>query len=391
MASLIGFGIPFLQNFLFAILLLEDSYGQLVFFISLFGMLSAFFGFGIGSLIQRYYYDKAKKTLLQEAYGFWLVCALPLSLVFSLIGGFYYTFYESAPFSFPFFLLIILSSFFFSINLTFLNFYIVDKKPIKYALHLIIGRLLLFLSLLFVYFFLEKEISNYIVAYFVASLLIFILTLSDFKINPFKRTVNKTNKEFFKFSYPLMINSVGTLGYSHGYKVLLKLFLSFTELGIFNIAMTLASSFYLVSSSLLKGYIPNAFEFLKQNPEKRNIVFYRNKIFIISVISVILFIPLTYVFLSYFKEGAYIEAVYVIPILLVAQILLLFYGERNLVMIFHKKTYMVTISVVVGSIISALCLFLSLSLKNSIIYAALPILIGYSFQYGIATKLSKKI
>jgi len=358
---------------------------------SLFGMLSAFFGFGIGALIQRYYYDKPKEKLIQETYGFWLICSLFLGLFFLLAGGIYYSISTDAPFSFMHYAMIVVASFLFSINLTFLNFYIVDKKPIKYAIHLILGRLFLFIGLLSVYFFVVQSIANYIVAYLIASFLIFTGTVVDFKIKPFKRVDKKPLKEFFKFSYPLMINSVGTLGYSHGYKVLLKLFLSYSELGIFNIAMTMASSFYLVTSSILKGYIPNVFEFLKVNQEKRTVVFYRKKILLISLFSMIVFIPFVYGFLTIFKGGVYFKAIYAVPILLIAQVLLLLYGERNLVMVYFKKTYLITICIVFGSLISALCLFLSLSLKSSIIYAALPILIGYSFQYGIATKLSKKI
>ncbi|WP_034042350.1 oligosaccharide flippase family protein [Wocania ichthyoenteri] len=390
-SSLIGFGIPFIQNFLFAALLSEENYGKLVFFISLFGTLSAFFGFGIGALLQRYYYDKKEKQLLQEVFGFWLVCAICLIVVFLIVGKISFSIFYDLPFTFQFYILVVLASALFSINLTFLNIYIVGKKPIKYGLHLILGRLFLFIALIFVYFYFQNDLKSYIIAYTIASSLIFVGTLIEFKINPFTRIRLKTIKEYLKFSYPLMINSVSGIGYSHGYKVLLKLFLSYSELGIFNIASSLANSFYLVSSSLLKGYIPNAFEYLKKNTKKREIPFYRKKILIISLISFLFFIPMSYLFLTYFKNGVYISAIYLLPILLLAQILLLLYGERSLVLLYYKRTPLITTSVLSGSGISVLLLLVLMYCDKGLVLAALPVLIGYGIQFIIATKLSRKI
>lgn len=384
--ALVAFGIPFFQNFLVADQLGKADFDGFVFFISVFQLAATFYGFGLGTVIQRYYFDKnaSRQSVVSDCFWFWSICSAVLLSLFAFAAYICYSNgIEFDLLTLPELLVTLVSSVFWSFILVFPMVYIVIEKPMSYALQLIGSRLIMFMGVLYVVYFTNQQAGDFVQVYAITSVIVFVLSLLIIGVFPLQTISVSRLREIFYFSGPLMLNSLGGLGYNHGYKVIVAGMLAESQLGILHMATTFASGYYLVGSSVLRGFVPRVYKALRSsdgNPS--SIVFYEKTIAVVALGCIILFFPFSYAVLYFFKDGAFLASFDLLPILIIGQVVLLFYGARNLMVNYIKDTYILTAAILTGLTINLATLYLFVQ-PGKLWQFAVPLSLAYIAQYAV--------
>lgn len=390
-SNIVGFGIPFLQNFILAYFLDVNIYGDIVIFFAIFSTLTVIFTFGYDNLIIRYFFDENysdKKLLINDVLIIWSLTGIFFVFIFVFVGLVYYNLISIKGFSFvPDFIFLILSSFIFSSFTIFQAYYIAQIKPKNYFLNLVISKFLIFVvTILFIYHYSYLFLS---IAYLLVSIIIFILlAFSEVRL-PIKFNKGRL-KEMFSFSYPLFIRSLSGFGFSHGFKLILGAFISPTSLAIYNLGSQFSSIYYLLTSAFLQSLNPRAYSALNNKFSQSSLKFYYKKLIPISLLILFSLFIFAIIFFNYFKNGSYIKSLNVLPLLLLGQFILLITSYNFVIISFKKKTIYLTISSLIGTFISIISLPLTLRFFD-IIGAALSIFLGYISIFIIMRYYRKKI
>ncbi|MBK7312092.1 MAG: oligosaccharide flippase family protein [Sphingobacteriaceae bacterium] len=389
MASAIGYGIVFIQNFSLAYILPISFFGKVSLIISLFSTLYVLFTFGLNAVVLRYYFDKEykkdKKSLVSHVVVMWFLLGGCLLLVLGLLG--YKLVHVDQYLQIDFvkeYLLIVLAAFLYSFSEIFPNLFIVEEKPLKYALFLILSKALMF-GLLLVGIFLYGESSFHVsLMLLIVSLVMFLAMVIVFKVFPLTQIKKENVMELLRYAFPLMIYALGGIGYSHGYRVIISGSLNYNDLGLFSLSAQLASVYYLAVSSSITGLYPKAYKRLEEsNGHPKMIRFYLRALIYIGLGTIVIILPLTYLFLMYFKNGAFLSSFTVLPVLIFGQFLFFIYAYSYILCTYYKKTNILTFSMFAG-IITSLSLAFILIRESNILMAAIPVACGLLVQLIIS-------
>lgn len=384
-ASAGAYGIVFIQNFSLAYFVSIDFFGKISLIISLFSTLYVIHTLGLNSVVLRYNFDTRfisdRKKFISSIISIWFPIGLVLTILFLIIGAriisndFLNLDYWSE------FVPIVIGAFAFSIIEIFPQIFVVDEKPINYAISLVLTRLAIFIALhLAVVFFGESELAISM-GLLSASLCLLVACILVFRVLPIVRVNLNDVKEIFVYTLPLMIYSLGGIGYSHGYRVIISSQLSLQDLAIFTIGSQIASTFYLASSSSVMGLQPKAFQRLEENEgNPDSIRFYLRALIYVGLIYFVTIYAVAYLFLVYFKNGIFMPAFKILPILLGGQFVFFLYGYNYLLCAFYRNTRVLTYSMLMGVTTSLILAYLLLN--DSILWrAALPIFCGFLIQF----------
>jgi O-antigen/teichoic acid export membrane protein len=395
-ASSLAYGIVFIQNFSIAYFSSVNFFGEVSLLISLFSTLYIIFTCGLNAVVVRFFFDKKynedQKALISNITSLWLIFGVILMLFLLIAGYFTLVWRKILPLNYySEFIPVVLGAFFYSSTEIFPSIFIAREKPQKYAILLILSRATIFL-LLHATIFVVGESSTYVATSLLLSGLVMFAVIA-FVVQAIPVfPVNKLYvKEIFAYAFPLMIYALGGIGYSHGYRIIISTWLSYQDLAIFTLASQISLVYYLTASSWLTGFSPKAYMALEThhgNPAA--IRFYIKLLLAIGLGLGIVIIPVSYLFLTYFKDGAFYSSVSILPFLLLGQFFFLLYSYNYVLATFYKETKILTYSMFAGVIVS---LFLAFFLVKQVNLwgAAVPIMCGLFVQFLVSLILVQRV
>jgi O-antigen/teichoic acid export membrane protein len=395
-ASTIAYGIVFIQNFSIAYFSSVNFFGRATLLYSLFSTLYIVFTCGLNGVVVRFFFDKKynenQKDLISNVAALWQSFGMVLTVLLLVAGYFLLTWTEILRLDyFSEFVPIVVGAFLYSSTEIFPSVFIAKEKPLKYAGLLIASRGITFV-LLHASLFFAGESASYMSLSLLASgvvmcVLIMIVT------GAYKKSPDNTayRREIFFYALPLMVYALGGIGYSHGYRVIISSWLSDEHLAIFTLASQVSLVYYLTASSSVTGFSPRAYKALEAtNGDPRSIRFYIKLLLAVGVGTAFLVVPAAYVFLIYFKEGAFFESTRILPVLLIGQFFLLMYSYNYILCTFYKETRILTYAMVFGVATSLLLAFLLIKRVN-LWGASVPVMCGLFIQFLVSMLLIRRV
>lgn len=396
MASGVAFGLVFFQNFSLAYFTSLAFFGRLTLLTSLFSMLYVLFTCGLNAVVVRFYFDKKynedPKGFVSHIASLWLVFGVGLTVLFLITGYFAIEWKGLMPIEYATeFVPIVLGSFFYSFMEIFPNIFIAQEQPLKYSLCLVIARLTIFILLHASVLMFNESTFHVAIALFVSGLSLSLGGAIVFKILPLSQIHWRHLKEIFAYSFPLMVYALGGIGYSHGYRVIIATWLTYSDLALFTLASQIAVVYYLTAASCTTGFSPKAYKALEShNGNPKSIKFYAKMLVVVGVAIAIIVVPVSYLFLKYFKDGAFYESLSVLPYLLLGQFFFFLYGYNYILCTFYKKTRILTFSMIAGVTVSLGLAFLLIN-SGTLLSAALPVACGLLVQFIVSCILTQRI
>jgi O-antigen/teichoic acid export membrane protein len=249
---------------------------------------------------------------------------------------------------------------------------------------------------LHVVFFLSGESSAYIAyALLLSGVVVLLINGMVFNALPTFKIDKYYLKDIFTYAFPLMIYSLGGIGYSHGYRLIISTSLGYHDLALFTLASQIALVYYLTVSSCTTGFYPKAYKKLEeQQGDPRAIRFYLKILLVLGVGGAIVIVPLSYLFLAYFKQGSFYNSTQVLPFLLIGQFFFFLYSYSYILCTFYKKTKILTYAMSVGIICSLLLASLlvkSGNLHGNLQGAAISVMCGLFAQFLFSFLLIQRV
>lgn len=395
-ASGLAFGLVFIQNFSLAYFTSINFFGRLTLLISLFSTLYVIFTCGLNAVVLRFFFDKKytsdPKGFISHIAALWLMFGALLAVLFLATGYFgivskkllaieYYR--EFVP--------IVFASFFYSFVEIFPNLFVAQEKPMKYALCLVTARLTIF-TLLHASVLIFNESSFHVaLALLLSGLLLNIAGIFLFGILPLSPIRPRQIKEIFVYAFPLMVYALGGIGYSHGYRVIISTWLSYSDLALFSLASQIALVYYLTAASCMNAFSPKAYKALElHHGNPKAIKFYIKLLLVVGLGIGVTVIPASYIFLRYFKDGAFHESASVLPYLLLGQFFFFMYSYNYILCTFYKKTRILTYSMFAGVTVSLSLAFMLIK-DGTLLSAALPVATGLFVQFVFSYILTQRV
>lgn len=292
-SATIGKFIAFFMLPIYASIFTPADYGNLDFILSMTSIVAIFGMFQIESGLQRFYYDQTndneKRTLLSTAFNFTLICSFIISL-FSIFlipwisnsfldGGYEMELLISFLNILPSNLIVILY--------VFLRF---QKKSFAYSIftitHVLMSALLTIIAVLYYDFgILGVVVSATFTSYVVLVLILFSMhkDISFLILNIAKL------KLMFSYSAPQFPARIGSVANVYANRFFMMSLLTATSLGLYSVSLRVASGMQLIQNAFILTWLPFFYEILKkENFQKQFLEVYRNVIFFLSLIVILL-------------------------------------------------------------------------------------------------------
>lgn len=345
------FLLPILTKYLTA-----DEYGIVSYTTSVMTFVFVIATLSLNTFVLRHYYsakdENSRKELIGSIFlfifGFNCILILFQMLFFPFLIDF---FHVNIPFK-PYFQLAILNNFFEVISIIPLVLYRV-KENAKGFLMLSLSRTLL--QFLMVYVFVVVYNQGLLGSYY-ARLVINVPFMFIYFYMIYKNSIFKINfkliKEALHFTLPILPGSLAFLFVSLSDRVILERYISLDQLGIFSVAITLATVLNIVIQALYKTFEPILFkEYFNENFQETNQKLYKIYLLAIfigafgaSIFSKEFFIIAT--------SGAFREGYKLVPLFIVSVVLSGINTYLNILMIANKKQKIVSLISIVSAIIS---------------------------------------
>jgi len=360
--NITGNTFTFLLNLTLPFFLTSDSYGYFALFFSLFNLGAAIFTFGLDSTIIKFTVEKEYgKSILAISFISWLILTLILIPVLGFIS-YYITKFLYFKISFYATLVIIIASALIALQRVVLAYYIGKESNKRYGILFITNKVIQFLFIFIIALTFKNDSFLISLPYLfllqsIVVLIYILITEKDnfFTIIPAKFDIIK----IIKFSLPLSLNTIGGVGFSYGFNVLISPFLTLGQLGILNIFTQLSSVASMAINALNNGHISRFYKGFSENPKMA--IFNYFKYILLNVIPIFLLVfamGVFYKFLSYKEIDDYS-----LLALLIYCIGILFYSFKSIgfnILIINGKTLKISIITVVASIINiALAIFVT--------------------------------
>lgn len=358
----IGEIIPRIISFLLLPILTKyltpDEYGIVSYTNSVMMFVFVIATLSLNTFVLRHYYgskdEYSRKELIGSTFlfifGFNCVLIIFQILFFPLLID---AFNVNIPFK-PYFQLAILNNFFDVISIIPLVLYRV-KENAKGFLILSLSRTLL--QFLMVYVFVVIYNQGLLGSYY-ARLVINVPFMFVYFYMIYKNSIFKINfkliKEALHFTLPILPGSLAFLFVSLSDRVILERYISLDQLGIFSVAITLATVLNIVIQALYKTFEPILFkEYFNENFQETNLKLY--KIYLLAVFSGAF---VTSIFSKEFfmiaTSGVFREGYKLVPFFIVSVVISGVNTYLNILMIANKKQKMVSLVSIISAIISVI-------------------------------------
>lgn len=393
--SILGFGVTFIQNFIFAALLDKEAFGRIFLISTMFSTFSYLSVFGLDTAVFKFYFDTKTATRQELKFGILItwgilstgLLAILLLLGYVLINHFNLSLlrYESE------YLFLALSGVQFSFFLIFQQYFVASNQLLAYFMSSFVVRLtILTFNLASILLFGDAN-STFVGSYFVATTMLFTVGLISMGLFPKHNIINRElTSRIFSFSLPLIVNGLISTSFTNGYRLLLGTLIPLGSIAIFGIISQISSAFYIGLSALMLPFNSLAYQYLQEHNGFKRVPFYFAKSFLFGIVGLIGVLIVGYFLLKYFKGGLYFSGIEMLPILLTGQFIFLLYSHEHIVLSYWAKTSRITMSTVIGIVVilaSVFPLVAWLHLWGACIAATL----GYVAQYIAAITFRKKL
>ncbi len=343
--------LPILTKYLTA-----DEYGIVSYTNSVMTFVFVIATLSLNTFVLRHYYstkdENARKELIGSVFlfifGFNCILILFQMIFFPLLIDF---FNVNIPFK-PYFQLAILNNFFDVISIIPLVLYRV-KEDAKGFLILSLSRTLLQFLMVYVFVVIYKEglLGSYNARLIVNIPFMFIYFYMIFKNSIFKINF-KLIKEALHFTLPILPGSLAFLFVSLSDRVILERYISLDQLGIFSVAITLATVLNIIIQALYKTFEPILFkEYFNENFQETNLKLYKIYLMAIfigafgaSIFSKEFFIIAT--------SGVFREGYKLVPLFIISVVIAGINTYLNILMIANKKQKLVSLVSIISAVIS---------------------------------------
>jgi O-antigen/teichoic acid export membrane protein len=349
--------LPILTKFLSA-----EEYGIVSYTNSVMTFVFVIATLSLNTFVLRNYYstkdENSRKELIGSVFlfifGFNCILILFQILFFPLIIDF---FNINIPFK-PYFQLAIFNNFFDVISIIPLVLYRV-KENAKGFLILSLSRTLLQFLMVYILVVIYKEglLGSYYARLIVNVPFMFIYFYMIFKNSIFKINF-KLIKEALHFTLPILPGSLAFLFVSLSDRVILERYISLDELGVFSVAITLATVLNIVIQALYKSFEPVLFkEYFNSDFPQINLKLYKFFLLAIfvgafgaSIFSKEFFIIAT--------SGVFREGYRLVPLLIVSVVIAGVNTYLNVLMIANQKQKLVSLVSIISAVISVILNFI---------------------------------
>lgn len=345
--------LPILTKYLTA-----DEYGIVSYTNSVMTFVFVIATLSLNTFVLRHYYsskdENSRKELIGNVFlfifGFNCILILLQMVFFPLTIDF---FNINIPFK-PYFQLAIFNNFFDVISIIPLVLYRV-KENAKGFLILSLSRTLLQFLMVYVFVVIYKEglLGSYNARLIVNVPFMFIYVYMIYKNSIFKINF-KLIKEALHFTLPILPGSLAFLFVSLSDRVILERYISLDQLGIFSVAITLATVLNIVIQALYKTFEPVLFkEYFNENFQETNLKLYKVYLLAIfigafgaSIFSKEFFIIAT--------SGVFREGYKLVPLFIVSVVIAGINTYLNILMIANKKQKLVSLISIISAVISVI-------------------------------------
>ncbi len=240
---------------------------------------------------------------------------------------------------------------------------------------------------------LHQGIKGYLIAYAIANLVYIIFIISSCKLyKEMKIELYNKNyfKEFFRYSLPLIPNSISNWIINVSDRIIIKIFVGYTALGIYSISSKITQIINTFYSLFFKAWQISSIKELNKDDTEQ---FYSNiftglmKFMFGIAISFFTFINILFYF---FIGKNFDDAIYYVPILILAVVLYTFASFLGTIYTAHKKSKEIFKSTIIAAIINIVINIILMPFFGAII-ACFSTLISYLFLFLYRYFDSKKI
>ncbi|MDR7208988.1 oligosaccharide flippase family protein [Flavobacterium piscis] len=310
----------------------------------------------LNTFVLRHYYGSKDENSRKELIGsiflfiFGFNCALILlqMLFFPFIINF---FNINIPFK-PYFQLAILNNFFDVISIIPLVLYRVKENAKGFLILSLSRTLLQFLMVyIFVVVYNQGLLGSYYARLIVNAPFMFIYFYMIYRNSIFKINF-KLVKEALYFTLPILPGSLAFLFVSLSDRIILERYISLDQLGIFSVAITLASVLNIVIQALYKTFEPILFkEYFNENFQETNLKLY--KIYLLAIfVGAFGASIFSKEFFMIATSGTFREGYKLVPLFIVSVVISGINTYLIILMIANKKQKMVSLVSIISAIIS---------------------------------------
>jgi O-antigen/teichoic acid export membrane protein len=395
--SILGFGITFIQNFVFAAILDKESFGKIFLVSTLFSTFSYLSIFGLDTSIFKYYFDKKfenKQDLRFSIFHTWLLLSLGLFTILLILGYILINHCQFNLLTYNYeFILLVISGILFSFFLIFQQYFIASKQLSFYFLSSFGVRAVVLIFNVGSIWIFGPSVNSFVKSYFASTLLLFLIAVSSLFFFSTRRAVRRDLiGEIFSFSTPLIFNGLISISFTNGYRILLSALIPFAGLAVFGIISQISSAYYIGLSSLVLPYNSSAYQYLQERHKEniREIPFYKAKIIQLGLSGFGGILIISFFLLKYFKSGLYFEGLKMLPVLLVGQFFFLMYSHEHIILSYWKNTSKITFSTLIGVTVILISFYFLVS-GWGLWGACIVSLMGYLCQYVAAVTFKNNL
>ena len=310
----------------------------------------------LNTFVLRHYYsvkdENSKKELIGSIFlfifGFNCFLVVLQMVFFPILID---VFSINIPFK-PYFQLAILNNFFDVISIIPLVLYRV-KENAKGFLMLSLSRTLLQFLMVYVFVVIYKQglLGSYYARLVINIPFMFIYFYMIYKNSIFKINF-KLIKEALHFTLPILPGSLAFLFVSLSDRVILERYISLDQLGVFSVAITLATVLNIVIQALYKAFEPILFkEYFNENFQETNLKLY--KFYLLALFAGAFGTSIfSKEFFAIATSGAFKDGYKLVPFFIVSVVIAGINTYLNILMIANKKQKMVSFVSIISAIIS---------------------------------------
>lgn len=345
--------LPILTKYLTA-----DEYGIVSYTNSVMTFVFVIATLSLNTFVLRHYYSSKDENSRKELIGSVFLFIFGFNCILILLQMFFFPllidfFNVNIPFK-PYFQLAILNNFFDVISIIPLVLYRV-KENAKGFLILSLSRTLLQFVMVYVFVVIYNQglLGSYNARLIVNVPFMFVYFYMIYKNSTFKINF-KLIKEALHFTLPILPGSLAFLFVSLSDRVILERYISLDQLGIFSVAITLATVLNIVIQALYKTFEPVLFkEYFNENFQETNLKLYKVYLLAIfigafgaSIFSKEFFIIAT--------SGVFREGYKLVPLFIVSVVIAGINTYLNILMIANKKQKLVSLISIISAVISVI-------------------------------------
>ncbi len=253
-----------------------------------------------------------------------------------------------------YFVLLFIWSSFEMFNRVFFDFLRIRNQSVFFMITVLVKVLVIMLLNIYFIVSLNYGVKGIILAQLIGSLLVFLVILPKvlksvrFSFDP------ALFKEMFSYGFPLIFASLSTMLLSMGDRYLLKLFLSYSEVGVYSLGYKIAGviNIFLIQSFQL-GFLPIAFKMFDKSGAKRyfsKVLKYYAFILVIFSLGLSLFSKELIMILS--QKESFLVAYTIVPIIALAFSIKGVYYVFSIGLHYVKKTSLNAVVYAIGLLIS---------------------------------------